>query len=240
MFAQTAASIPPFEAVSIRPHDGPMRTLDAKMSGPRLSWEAANLRMLVMFAYNLRSYQVTGAIPLLTGPDERFTIVAKAEGDDARTTEEFRQMMRLMLADRFALKTHREMREIPIYALVVSKNGLKLKPSASDATNTTSYYSFLGTDNIVTCAKANIGAILGAVASGINDRPVFDKTGITGTYNLRLVFTPERRMTNPTEPGPTDVSIFTAVQDQLGLKLEPRKEAVEILVVDHAERPTGN
>ena len=79
---------------------------------------------------------MTGAIPLLTGPDETFTIVAKAEGDDARTTEEFRQMMRLMLADRFALKTHREMREIPIYALVVSKNGLKLKPSASDASQT--------------------------------------------------------------------------------------------------------
>ncbi len=238
--AQAQTAVPPFEAVSIRPHEGSMRTLDPQISGPRLSWEAANLLMLVTFAYNVKNYQVTGAVPLLTGPDRRFTILAKAEGESARTLDEFRQMMRLMLAERFALRAHREMRETPVYALLVAKSGLKLKPSAPDAANTTSYYSFAGTNNSVTCAKANMEAVLAAVASGVRDRPVLDRTGLSGTYNLRLVFTPERRMTNPSEPGPEDIGIFTAVQEQLGLKLEPRREPMEMLVVDRAEIPTAN
>jgi uncharacterized protein (TIGR03435 family) len=237
-FAQATPAVTPFEVVSIRPHQGPMRTLWIETSGPRVSWEAANLRMLVMYAYDLRNYQVAGSIPLLTG-DDRFTILAKAEGDGARSQYEFRLMTRLLLAERFKLKFHRETRETPVYALVVAKNRPKMKPGAPEA-EPIAHYSFLGTNNIVTCPKADMETVLNAVKNGISDRPVLDHTGLTGTYELRLVYTPESRRVRETEPDPNDISIFTAVQEQLGLKLEPRKEAIEVLVVDAAEKPVDN
>src|SRR5215471_1467909 len=88
--AQTTPPVPPFEVISIRPHQGPMRTLDEQISGPRIGWEAANLRVLVTFAYKLKGYQIAGSIPLLGLPDQRFTILAKAEGDGQRSLFEFR------------------------------------------------------------------------------------------------------------------------------------------------------
>lgn len=238
-FGQAGTPVQPFEVASIRPHQGGMRTLWVETSGPRMSWEAANLRMLVMFAYDLKNYQVAGSVPLLGQYDQRFTVLAKAEGDAARTTDEFRQMTALLLADRFQLEFHRETRQTPVYALVIAKNGPKMKPSAPGA-DTTAHFSTLGLNNIVTCPKAGMEMVLDAIKNGVYDRPVLDHTGLTGTYDLRLVYTPESRRTSPSAPDPDDIAIFTAVQEQLGLKLEPRSESIKVLVIDRAERPTGN
>jgi bla regulator protein blaR1 len=239
LLAQSAASDRPFEVASIRPHQGPMRTLDARISGPRLSWEAANLRGLIMFAYNLKNYQIAGNVPLLTVGDERFSLEAKAEGGSPRTMEEFRQMMQLLLVDRFKLQMHREMHEIPVYALVVPKNGPKLKPSAPDA-DPTFHYGGSGRSTVVTMPKADMADVLDAISHSMLDRPVLDKTGLTGTYDVRLVFTPDTRANRASEPDPNDISILTAVQEQLGLKLKPQKALIEVLVVDRAEKPTEN
>ena len=216
-----------------------MRTLGVYTSGPRLTTEASNLRGLVMFAYNLKNYQLEGSVPLLTVGDDRFAIVAKAEGDGPRTRDEFRQMMQLLLADRFKLVVHREMREMPVYALVVGKNGPKLKKSDPDA-DPTAHFSGSGRNDVVTMPKAGMDDILGAISNSMLDRPVVDKTGLTGTYDVRLIFTPDTRANRASEPDPNDVSIFTAVQEQLGLKLAPQKAMIEVLVVDHAEKPTEN
>lgn len=222
VFAQSPPAVRPFEVASVRPHEGPMRTLGVYTSGPRLTTEASNLRGLVMFAYNLKAYQVAGSLPLLTVGDDRFAIVAKAEGDRPRTRNEFRQMMQLLLADRFKLVVHREMREMPVYALVVGKNGPKLKKSDPDA-DPTAHFSVSGRNNVATMPKAGMDDILDTISNSMLDRPVVDKTGLTGTYDVRLIFTPDTRANRASEPDPNDVSIFTAVQEQLGLKLEPQR-----------------
>jgi uncharacterized protein (TIGR03435 family) len=89
--------------------------------------------MLIMYAYNLNNYQVAGSTPLLTGPDLRFEILAKADGDETPTKGEFRQMLQLLLVDRFKLTVHRETREMQVYVLVVGKNGSKLASLRSEA-----------------------------------------------------------------------------------------------------------
>jgi uncharacterized protein (TIGR03435 family) len=205
-----------------------------------LTWEAANLRGLAMFAYNLKNYQIAGDVPLLTVGDDRFSIVAKAEGDAVRTMGEFRQMMQLLLADRFKLKAHREMREIPVYALVVAKNGPKLTPSAADA-DPTAHYGPSGGQYRAFMPKGTMEDLRDAIASASLGRPIVDKTGLTGTYDIKLTYTPERRVNGLADPDLNDINIiFTAVQEQLGLKLEPQKAIIEVLVVDHAEKPSEN
>ncbi len=216
-----------------------MRTLGVYTSGARLTTEASNLLSLVMFAYNLKNYQIAGSVPLLTVGDQRFGIVAKAEGDGPRTKDEFRQMMQLLLADRFKLTAHREMREIPVYALVVAKNGPKLKESVPDA-DPTAHFGANGRNTLDTLPKATIDDIVGAISSSRLDRPVIDKTGLTGTYNVRLEYTDRTPVNRAADPDPNEISIFTAVEQQLGLRLEAQKAMIEIFVIDHAEKPGEN
>jgi uncharacterized protein (TIGR03435 family) len=130
------------------------------------------------------------------------------------------------------------MREMPVYALVVGKNGPKLKESAADA-DPTGYTHVSGRNYQYTRAKATMEDIGRAISSAFLDRPVLDQTGLTGTYNVNLIYTPNIR-SNQAAPDPNDVSIFDGIQDQLGLKFEPQKATVEILVVDHVEKPSEN
>jgi len=216
-----------------------MRNIGVSTSGLRLNADAANLRMLMMYAYNIRNDQVSGSVPLLTVGDTRYDIVAKAEGGDVPTKAEFRTMVQLLLADRFKLSYHRESRETPVYVLLVGKNGPKFKQSAPDA-NPVAHYHWTGRNNEITIPKAAMDDVLGAIANSMLDRPVIDKTGLTGTYDIKLTYTPDLKSNRDSEPDLNDISVFTAVQSQLGLKLEPQKAMVEYLVIDHAEQPSGN
>src|ERR1700722_20393091 len=133
-----AQSIRPFEVASVKPHTGPGR-VGISTSGPRLNAEPANLWVLIAYAYNLKTYQVPSTPSLSQLGNEYYDVVAKAEGDTAPTKDEFRGMLQLLLADRFKLHAHRETRELPVYALVVGKNGPKFKASTPDASPDTHY-----------------------------------------------------------------------------------------------------
>jgi uncharacterized protein (TIGR03435 family) len=143
------------------------------------------------------------------------------------------QMMQAMLADRFQLVTHRETRMLPIYALTVAKGGVKLHPSDGRG-------GMSAGPRLIRFGAGTMGD-LASQLSGYLGRNVIDRTGIAGHYAIDLSFAP----VNPGEPtgdagqdlGP---SIFTALQDQAGLKLESTKGPVEVLVIDRAERPTPN
>jgi uncharacterized protein (TIGR03435 family) len=239
IFGQSAPSIRAFEVASVKLHEGPMPRVGVSTSGLRLNADATNLRGLIMYAYNLRNDQVSGTVPLLTVGDTRYDVVAKAEGNGAPTMAEFRQMLQSLLADRFKLKFHREMRETPVYALVVGKNGPKFKESAPDA-NPVAHYHWTGRNNEITIPKASMDAVVGAIANSMLDRPVLDKTGLTGTYDIKLTYTPDVKSNRDSEPDMSDISVFTAVQSQLGLRLEPQKAMVEFLIVDKAEKPSEN
>jgi uncharacterized protein (TIGR03435 family) len=227
-----------FEVASIHLHQGEIqRFMDFSSSGPRVRLEGYNLRGLIMEAYNFRNFQVSS----MPGVDEQqntnYDIVAIAPEGTAPTRDEFRRMLQTLLADRFQLKAHIEKRPMPVYALVVGKGGSRLSPPSEvhhqlhgvDGRN-----QFLESDSATMYDLADY--IEGSFST---DRPVIDRTGLTGPYKLRIEATPEYRI-NRNDPQPGDLSIFDAIQEQLGLKLEPINAPVDILVIDSAEKPSEN
>jgi uncharacterized protein (TIGR03435 family) len=157
-----------------------------------------------------------------------------------------------LLTDRFKLKVHRITKELPVYELVVAKNDPKLQPTkeAHDSRNRGMHIR----DGRMTATALSMES-LAANLSGQTSRVVIDKTGLTGHYDFTLNWTPDQRRSDPlasgeSSPGPrgnsvddggaNGPSIFTALQEQLGLKLVPQKGPVEILVIDHIEKPSPN
>jgi uncharacterized protein (TIGR03435 family) len=224
---------PQFEVASIKAHDGPVTISGTSFSGSRVTEAAVTLIDLVTDAYGLR-YDQVAAGPTWAKSD-RFDIAAKAPGDGPVNLELMRPMLQSLLADRFQMKVHREMREVPVYELVVGKNGPKLKESAPDTkSNYRVRSSGTGMHMVV-----NKGAMdqLARQLSNTAGRPVINKTALNGTYDYTLDWMPADSAPSPDS---NVVSIFTAVQEQLGLKLEPAKGPVDTLVIDRAEKPSEN
>jgi uncharacterized protein (TIGR03435 family) len=221
-----------FEVASIRENPGPWHVMSGySSSGARLTLEAWSVRGLIQEAFSLKRYAV------VTPPSSTtlfYDIAAKAEGDKTLTRAEFKQLLQRLLADRFGLRFHREMREIPVYAMVVARNGAKFKESDPEKPFK-AYGGVNGRNQYMEYQQATMGM----VADGIDvDKPVIDKTGLSGKYDIRLEATPEFRIGN--NPQPDDIRVFDAIQQQLGLRLEAQKAQIEVLVVDHIDPPSAN
>jgi uncharacterized protein (TIGR03435 family) len=242
---------PAFEVASIKPHVfGPSgRCGPVSISGPRVVVPCASLRSLIMRAYAVKFYQVAGGPSWLheTG-DTAYDIVATAPGADPPSLDQVNLMLRALLATRFQVKAHRETRELPVYALVVAKDGPKMKESAVDAKTSVSF-RMGGMQGSIASPKESMAQFALALSNEVN-RPVLDQTGLTSAYELKLEWTRDQPQLIPgvSAPPPSAApeaefhspSIFTALQEQLGLKLEARKSPIEVVVVDRAERPSEN
>ena len=227
-----------FEVASIRPHVLPPGVLygnvGLRVSGSMLTAENMSLSNLITYAYGIKDYELLGQPSWADA--ERYDVSAKAEGDLALTRELAMPMMRALLADRCQLKVHREMREMPVYALVVPKNGPKFKESGPDAQSLLTLGS-QGKGLVMTVTKGNMAQLANQISkrNGV-DRPVIDETGLSGGYDYKL----EWGDYGAANADADVVSIFTAIQDQLGLKLEPAKAPIEVLIVDFATKPSEN
>jgi len=231
-FIRAQPAAPKFEVASIKLHQDLVRTVGVAISGTRVTISAMSVNNLVGYAYDLKSYQVSGGPNWATA--DRWDIGAKGEGDGALTRDQVRKMIQALLADRFHVQLRRESTQTPVYALVVAgKAGTKLKESAPDAA---SRLSMSGNRTIqITTTKGSIEQLV-AQLSGNLDRPVLDKTGLTGSYDYKLEWAPAN-----SAAADLDVpSIFTAVQEQLGLKLESATAPIEVLVIDRVEKPSEN
>jgi uncharacterized protein (TIGR03435 family) len=226
-----------FEVASIRPHVLPRGVffgdVGLRVSGSRVTAENMTLSNLITYAYGLKPYQVVGQPNW--ADSIRYDVIAKAEGDAVLTRDLSKRMMQALLADRFQLKYHYGTREMPVYALVVGKNAPKLKESAPDSQGLLTL-----SGNNTSVLKITKGSMLQLALQlsnnqGVN-RPVLDRTGLAGTYDYTLESVPGYGARQDGDAG----SIFTAIQEQLGLKLEATKASIEILVIDHAEKPSGN
>ena len=217
-----------FEVASIKPHVGTVTAWGGSFHGPRLTETAITLRELIEDAYDLRNDQIAGG-PSWIGSD-RYDIDAKAEGDAALTRVQQQQILQALLADRFQLQVHRETKEMPVYALVAGKNGSKLKENSADAKGP----NFVRGTTAGMHMEASNGTMenLARQLSFTAGRPVVDKTGLTGFYAFTLDWTSATDSDLP--------SVFTAVQEQLGLRLESQRAPVEMLLIDQAERPSPN
>lgn len=194
---------------------------------------------LIEWSYDVRDFQVSGG-PEWLGIPGKFVAGERAWPDadvfDVQATTgrptsetEMKVMVRTLLAERFNLKLHRERRVLPVYALVVSKQGPKLVPSESSCRGEGCYT--VGRGALISAGGTMDG--LAAVLTNNVDRPVVDKTGLTGRYKFRLNFPAEGAGWR------TGSAIFAPIRD-LGLQLEPQAETVEMLVIDSAEQPSGN
>ena len=180
-----------------------------------------------MLAWDLQDSQIAGG-PAWFATD-RFSVEANSDDGQPHNAAETREMLQNMLGDRFALRTHHEMREGTAYVLTVAKNGSKLKQSQTQSTNVR-----VGTNSIQL-----EGAPLSRLAqllSGILERPVIDRTGLEGTYGASLLWSD----TLPKNADPDQVSIFTAIQDQLGLSLVSQRAPIDTLVIDSIDPPSAN
>jgi uncharacterized protein (TIGR03435 family) len=234
-FAQPAPHPPVFEVASIRPNPGPWRVLGGySASGPRLTLEGYEVRNLIMEAFNLKRHEV--AYPPVAM--EVYDIAAKAAGEGSLTRAEFRLMLQALLSDRFKFKYHREKRKILVYALVVGKNGPKFKEAAPDAPRV-ARGGVNGSNQSLTLSHGAMSTLADEIGNNFGpDRPVLDRTGLTGEYDIKLEATPEFRFNG--HPPPDSISVFDAVRDQLGLRLESQSVSIEVLVVDHIENPSRN
>jgi uncharacterized protein (TIGR03435 family) len=177
--------------------------------------------VLVELAFGVNERQIQSAPAWLAS--ERYDITATAKGGEKLTHEQLKRPLQALLAERFKLATHRDTKETQGYALVAAKSGAKLKTS----TNANPKPMIL--PNGLRASGVPIAALAGMLAL-VTRRPVVDESGITGTYDIKLDYA-------PADGGDSSLpSLFTALQEQAGLKLEPRKLPVEILVIDHVER----
>jgi uncharacterized protein (TIGR03435 family) len=232
---QAAAQGPSFEAASIREHTGPLRVMKGlTISGTLVTMEGYNLFALVQEAYGRKGYEIAYAGQPLPSI---YDIMARASGDKPLTKASMQAMLQTLVIERFRLKVHSESREIPVYVLTIAKSGPKLKESSSDS----ECHSLIGP---VRAEDRNYRysythcPLTRLVDSLSVDRPVIDGTALTGTYDMTLSATPEFRLQNSSDPG--DVSVFDVLQSELGLRLEPRKAPVDVLIIDHAEGPLEN
>ena len=212
---------------------------------------------IIRFAYDFERQDLISGMPDWA-KSERYDIQAKVSGDDMALWRELsdsdrRVMVQAILADRFKLKVRREPKDVPLYELVVAKTGAKVKeskpgdPKELKGPDGNVVRGMLHTGQGQFTAQNESMADLALTLSDYADRQVIDKTGLTGRYDFTLQFAPEpghgpeyRHPGSPPPPDAVGPSVFTAVQEQLGLKLEPAKQPVEGLVVDQVERPAGN
>jgi uncharacterized protein (TIGR03435 family) len=163
---------------------------------------------------------------------DRWDIAAKAGSPTAAMLP----MIRTLLADRFKLVTHHETRELPVYELVLARRDGRLGPSMRPSTGQSRFQQRIG---VLTGSAVPINILVTTLANaGLVRRAVIDRTGLSGTYDIELHWGVDIPAGRGIDVPPSDApSIFTAVQEQLGLKLESTKGSVDVLVIDHVERP---
>ncbi|HUA59137.1 MAG TPA: TIGR03435 family protein [Verrucomicrobiae bacterium] len=240
--AQTpeAASRPLFDVVSIKPTPGqPMNSGFRRASPGVLNATNVSLRFLIEYAYDVRDDQISGGSAWMDS--ERYEVLAKPPGDgdpreDARL---IRQRTQSLLVDRFHLAFHRETKELPVYVLLVAKNGPKGLREPSQAVTDS-----VNNGRHLNCQHVSMAVFARQFLANQIGRSVTDATGIEGNFDFTLDWSPDDAPAGASPAGGTAPQQFPplvlALQEQLGLKLEQRKGPVEVLVIDRAERPAEN
>jgi uncharacterized protein (TIGR03435 family) len=250
---QSTASRPNFDAFEV----ATVKPTDPDWHGGRyIRMEGAHefvvrnhvLRTLIAAAYNLNPKTVSSGPTWMDS--SHFDIVAETPGDTPPTYDEQMTMLRKLLTDRFDLQFHREQKQLPVYALRIAKSGPELQASTASPDSfpqgpSPLIFSVSSTTIKLPAHYASMAELASVFQRAVLDRPVVDETGLSGRYDFDLEFTPDeiefggafagRQNTDSDKPG-----LYTAIQEQLGLKLEATTGPVETLVVDHIEQPTPN
>jgi uncharacterized protein (TIGR03435 family) len=243
--SQAVVTTPAFEVASIRPTVFPKGAFgfgsgSIQIKGNKVTARQITAQGLLLYAYGVKDFQIIGVTSRETPWSDFYDIAATTPGQDPPPEDQVRLMVQRLLADRFQLKLHRETRSLPVYNLIVGKNGPKLKASAPGAKSGATASNTDSSSLRITYLNSKISELV-PMLNRAADRPVLDKTGLEEGYDFTLEFSraqPGNKEGNAADSAGT--SIFTAVQEQLGLKLDPGKEPMEVLVIDHVEGPSAN
>jgi uncharacterized protein (TIGR03435 family) len=238
---------PSFDVATIKPNDSGATSMQSLLvNGRNFSTRASSLVDLIEFAYELQGKQIVGAPDWLE--KDRYDLAAVPVEEGVPNPHQLRIMVQKLLAERFQLKFHHDKRELSAFVLTVSKTGQKLTPT--QRTGPLPGMGFRPSKGGISLGVMNgtISDFTGFLQSAVLDRPVVDQTGITGKYDLTFTFTPDETQFNghpPPMPKPTDdveaaPGLFDAIQQKLGLKLTAEKAPVDVIVIDHVEKPSAN
>jgi uncharacterized protein (TIGR03435 family) len=243
--APMAADAPAvFEVATIKPSnpDTPGKLFTVK--GRQVITINTTLGDLIAFAYDLQARQIVGAPAW--ADTEKFDINGQPQGQGQPNQRQLRGMIQQLLEDRFKLAFHRDKRELPVYALVVGTGGPKLTRNDANPDGLPSLlFRGLGVLPVVNARLADFANVM---QTAVLDRPVVDRTGLQGRYDFTLTWTADEtqfrglgvRVPPPSGDPNAPPGLFTAVQEQLGLRFESTNAPVDVLVIDQAEKPSEN
>ncbi len=225
---------PSFAVAAIKPHDPNSRRQGFDAQGERFTVRNQTVAGLMQFAYAIYWRQIVDA------PDwvfhERYDIEGKTDIEGEPNLRQQQEMLQKLLANRFGLKFHRDKREFSVYAIRIAKGGPKLTAAANPDAQPDQDATGNGTE----LTQIYTSSSMAHFAMGMQfflDRPIVDQTELTGLYDFKLRYTPDESHTADPNAPP---GIFTAIQQELGLKLEATKAFIDAFVIDHADKPTPN
>ncbi len=248
--AGTEGRVPAYDVVSIKPNKSGSGSTHIGVHSDSFSAENISMKQMLVNAYDVKQYLISG----LTGwaNSDRFDVNAKivdmtADALEKLTDEQRRAMLQQLLTDRFQLKVHVQTEVLPIYELVVAKGGPKItavEPVGPDPeADKNKEFKGMGrgsmrvNNTVLTAHDVPLDSLARTLSSRLS-RTVVDKTELKGKFDLSLTWSPDDGSTAASDSSAP--SLFTALQEQLGLRLQPSKGPVETLVVDHVEMPTEN
>ena len=236
---------PSFEAATIKLNNSGTIGISNRVNGRTFTTRNTTLMYLITFAYRLNPKQV------INGPDwlekDTYDVDAVEDGEGFPSDKQWRTMLQKLLADRLKLTFHHDQRELSVYILTAAKTGAK-NLTTSQRTNPLPGFGFEPKPGGVTLVSHNatISEFASMILQGeLLDRPVLDQTGISGKFDFQFTFLPDESMFHghprpaPASDNPAP-SLFTAIQEQLGLKLDNTKAPTDVIILDHIEKPSPN
>ena len=238
---------PSFDVATIKPNNSGASSIQGlTLRGRNFATVNASLGDLMGFAYEVQSKQILGA-PEWSDKD-RYDIAAVPDQEGQPNVQQLRVMVQKLLTSRFNLKFHQEKRDLSAYVLTVGKNGQKLNQTQLKGSLPGMGMRPGPTGLTIVMANARTVDFTSFLQMLVLDRPVVDRTGITGRFDFTVTFTPDDSEFNghpPKLPATTEAAeaapnLFSAIQAQLGLKLDAEKTAVDVIAIDHVEKPSPN
>jgi uncharacterized protein (TIGR03435 family) len=236
---------PSFEVATIKPSkpDDPRKAFI--VHGRRFQIINQPLVQILCFSYDVQAKQIIGLPPW--ADTDKYDIDGEPDGEGAPSSKQWKIMIQKLVTERFKLTFHRDKKELPVYVLSIAKSGQKLTKSEGDPNGLPGLF-FRGRLGDLGVRNANMADFTGLMQSAVLDKPVIDQTELAGRYDFTLNWTPDEsqfagmgaKISPPTDSANAPPNLYTAIQEQLGLKLDATKALAEVMIVDHVEKPSEN
>jgi uncharacterized protein (TIGR03435 family) len=240
-----ANASPTFEVATIKPSRPDQPGKGFRVMGRRFKTINTTLDDLISFSYGVHVKQIIGAPPW--AETDKYDISAEPDGEGMPNDKQWKGMIQKLIVERYKFTFHRDKKELSVYVLSVAKTGPKLTKSEGDPNGLPGLF-FRGRPGDLGVRNANMADFAGLLQGAVLDRPVVDQTGLTGRFDFTLNWTPDdsqfagmgAKIPPPTDNASAPPNLYTAIQEQIGLKLDATKAPADVLVIDHVEKPSEN